>query len=72
PSGTDDPGGAGRPATRLPCPAASASRGAGWEDGDSLFSVTSYTRKTDTGHVFGPYLDNQAKELFDFASTFKP
>jgi hypothetical protein len=72
PSGTDDPGGAGRAATRLPCPAASASRGAGWVDGDFLFSVTSYTRKVDPSHIFGPYFDDQAKQLFDFASTFKP
>jgi hypothetical protein len=70
--GTDDPGGAGRKTTRLPCPASSASKGAGWVDGGSLFSVTAYTHSNDHGHVFGPYFDEQAKSLYDLAAERQP
>jgi V8-like Glu-specific endopeptidase len=72
PDGTDNPGGAGPNASRLPCPAKSASPGAGWVDGDFLFSVTGYTRDNDRQHVFGPYFDHQAKSLYDTAAAQKP
>ena len=72
PDGTDNPGGTGANASRLRCPANSASPGAGWVDGDFLFSVTSYTRANDGHHVFGAYFDDQAKSLYDSAASHKP
>jgi hypothetical protein len=72
PGGTDDPDGAGPRPSRLPCPARSASPGAGWVDGDALFSVTSYTKRNDPGHIYGPYFDAQAKSLYDLAASYKP
>lgn len=72
PDGTDSPGGTGPRTSRLPCAANSASPGAGWVDGENLFSVTGYTHSNDPGHVFGAYFDDQAKALYDFAAAQKP
>ncbi|MFN8161801.1 MAG: hypothetical protein U0R52_12245 [Solirubrobacterales bacterium] len=72
PDGTDDPAGSGPGPTRLPCPARFASPGAGWVDGNALFSVTAYTKPDDHDHFYAPYLDAQARTLYEAAADLEP